>query len=231
MSNNVNNTTFPGLFDLLAPHSCRGCGQIGHVLCDRCKNYIFANHQPLCPHCKAITKSGQCEQCKDLPPVFIVGERSGLLGNIVHDYKYHSIRSLAKPLAELMHEVLPPTDTPSVIVPLPTIDRHIRSRGFDHTKLIAKRLAKLQGSSCTTQSLLIRTRNTTQVGTNRTTRINQAANAYALRPNTTISSSTTYILLDDVWTTGASMRACIEKLQQAGASQIIVALLTLSRIG
>ena len=230
MPNNVKNTTFPGLFDLLAPHSCRGCGQIGHVLCTRCKNYILSNHKALCPHCKAPTKAGQCRHCKNLPPTFVIGERSGLLGDIVHDYKYRSIRSLARPLAELMYEILPPTDTPSVVVPLPTIERHIRSRGFDHTKLIAKHLANLQGPKCTTKPLLIRTKDTTQVGTNRTTRINQATSAYSVAPRTVINPNTTYILLDDVWTTGASMRACIEKLQQAGATQIIVALLSLSRI-
>ena len=230
MPNNVKNTTFPGLFDLLAPHSCRGCGQIGHVLCNRCKNYILSNHEAICPHCKVPTKAGRCEHCKDLPPTFIIGERSGLIGNIVHDYKYHSIRSLARPLAELMHEFLPPINTSSVIIPLPTIDHHIRTRGFDHTKLIAKHLAKLQGPNCTAKPLLIRTKNTTQVGTNRTTRLYQAANAYAIKPNITVNSNITYILLDDVWTTGASMRACIEKLQQAGANQIIIALLSLSRL-
>ena len=230
MSNNVNNTTFPSILDLIAPHSCRGCGQIGHVLCDRCKNYILSSHTPLCPHCKSPTKAGRCNHCKDLPPTFIVGERSGLLGDIIHDYKYHSIRSLAKPLAELMHQCLPPLDSQSIIIPLPTIDRHVRARGFDHTKLIAKHLVKLRKPYCTTQSLLIRTKDTTQVGTNRSTRINQATSAYTIASNTKIDPQTTYILLDDVWTTGASMRACVKKLQQAGATKIIIALLSLSRI-
>ena len=45
-----------------------------------------------------------------------------------------------------------------------------------------------------------------------------------------INPDTTYILLDDVWTTGASMQSAIKKLQQAGASKIIVAILSLSRI-
>ncbi|MBR3115773.1 ComF family protein [Candidatus Saccharibacteria bacterium] len=230
MPNIVKITTFPNLLDLLTPHSCRGCGQIGCILCDRCKKHIISTHQSLCPNCKSPTHFGKCLNCPDLPPVYIIGERTGLLSDIVHDYKYHSIRALAHPLAELMHTFLPQPDTPSVTVPLPTIDRHIRARGFDHTKLIAKHLAKLQGPHCTTQSLLIRTKNTTQVGTNRTTRINQAADAYAIAPHTTIDNHTTYILLDDVWTTGASMRACIEKLRHAGAQRITIALLSLSRL-
>lgn len=230
MPNTVKNTTFPGLFDLLAPHSCRGCGHIGSVLCDRCKNYIKDSHQAICPHCKNTTKSGKCPNCPDLPPTYTIGERSGLLGDIIHDYKYHSIRALAHPLASLMHDFLPPQNTPSIIVPLPTIDRHIRSRGFDHTKLIARHLSKLEGPHCTTEELLVRTKNTTQVGTDRSTRITQASSAYALARHAPIDPSLTFILLDDVWTTGASMRACIKILQQAGVSKIILALLSLSRL-
>ena len=230
MQNIVKNTTLPNLFDLLIPHSCRGCGQIGTVLCDRCKLYIKTNHQAVCPHCKSPTESGKCSNCPDLPPIYVIGERSGLLGNIVHDYKYKSIRALARPLAELMHEFLPLQDAPSVIIPLPTIDKHVRSRGFDHIKLIAKYLAKLKASNCASRQLLIRTNNTTQVGTDRATRILQATNAYAIAPHATIDPQTTYILLDDVWTTGASMHACIKILQQAGVSKIILALLTLSRL-
>ena len=230
MPNIVKNTTFPGLFDLLTPHSCRGCGQIGNVLCERCKNHIKAHHQIICPCCKTPTKSGKCPNCPDLPPTYIVGERSGLLGTIVHDYKYNSIRALSKPLAELMYTFLPPTNKPTIIIPLPTIDRHIRARGFDHTKLIAKHLSKLKGRACKSEQILIRARDTTQVGTNRLTRIAQAANAYSLAHQAHIKPNTTYILLDDVWTTGASMRACTEILKKAGASNLIIALLALSNL-
>ncbi|MBQ3432799.1 ComF family protein, partial [Candidatus Saccharibacteria bacterium] len=219
-----------GLLGLIMPHSCRGCGQIGYALCNRCKNHIISQHQAICPLCKSSTTNGHCANCNNLPPAFIIGERSGLLGNIVHDYKYHSIRALATPLAELMHEFIPPSINPSVIVPLPTIDRHIRTRGFDHTKLIAKHLAKLRGPHCKMQSLLIRSSNTTQVGTDRATRVSQASNAYAIAPNAIIAPNTTYILLDDVWTTGASMQACVKKLRQAGAHEIAIALLSLSRL-
>ena len=41
MPNIVKNTTLPSLLDILAPHSCRGCGRIGNVLCNRCKNNII----------------------------------------------------------------------------------------------------------------------------------------------------------------------------------------------
>ena len=45
-----------------------------------------------------------------------------------------------------------------------------------------------------------------------------------------VSSGAKYLLVDDVWTTGASMKAAVKKLQEAGARKIIVGLLALSRL-
>lgn len=229
MPNNVKNTTIISLLDVLAPHSCRGCGLIGRPLCDRCKKYILDLQHPICPNCKSTAIPPKCPHCPDLPPSYVAGERSGLLASIVHDYKYHSIRALAKPLAEIMYHALPISiqSEKSRLVPLPTIPSHIRSRGFDHTLLIARYLSRL--TTIPIDPILRRARNTVQVGTDQKTRQNQAAQAYYLTTNS-LDPNTTYLLFDDVWTTGASMRACVKKLRQAGANHISIAILALSRI-
>ena len=230
MLNIVKNTTITSILDLLAPHSCRGCGHVSTILCDRCKKYILDSQRNVCPHCKNKNPTGDCPHCPDLPPTFIGGERTGLLGDLIKSYKYQSIRALAHPLAEIIHHALPNTTNQTYLVPLPTISRHIRTRGFDHTALIAKHLAMLQGPNCHFYPLLTRTNNTTQVGQDQTTRLRQASSAYAVSPKFTINPSATYILLDDVWTTGASMLAALKKLQQAGAKDIKLALLSLNRL-
>ena len=226
MPNIVKNTTIIGPFDLLAPHSCRGCGLIGKPLCDCCKKNIINNHQNICPVCHQLNPTGKCSNCQSLPPTFIVGHRDDLIGTLVHDFKYDSLRALALPLAEIIHHILPTTDN-SIIVPLPTIGRHIRERGFSHTDLLAKKLAKLHPHS-TALPLLTRTKNTIQVGSSRKTRIANASSTYGLAPKAKIDPSAAYILLDDVWTTGASMQSAYAVLKQAGASKIILALLARS---
>lgn len=229
MLNIVKNTTFPGLFDLIAPHSCRGCGCLGQPLCDCCKKNIINNSCNFCPSCKQLKTGGKCPSCKALPPTFFVGERSGLLNQIIHDYKYHSIRALAPQLAKLLATKLP-NNLPknSIIVPLPTATNHIRSRGFDHTKRIALCLAKQKHIK--TKSIFLRTKNTVQVGADRKARLTQAEHAFTINPKTKIDQTATYILFDDVWTTGASMNAAVKKLQQAGAKKIIISLLAVSRL-
>ena len=230
MLKNVKTTTHISLLDLIAPHSCRGCGQIGKALCDRCKNNIIANHQDFCPKCKAAKTSNVCHQCHDLPPTFIGGERTGLLANIVHDYKYQSIRSLAHPLADIISSAIPPLGGLVFIVPLPTISRHIRERGFDHTLLLAKYLANIKGANYQVCPILRRRTNSIQVGTKRTTRLHQASQAYRISPHAIINPHATYLLLDDVWTTGASLRAARTLLQQNSITNTAFAILSVSRL-
>lgn len=230
MANIVKNTTLPGLFDLIAPHSCRGCGRIGAALCDRCKNYIISEHAAYQP-----------DLPDDLPPTFVLGHRTGLTGTLIHDLKYHSARALARSLAELLDATLPEIRGRVVIVPLPTSTKHIRARGLDHTLLIAKHLAKLRGYHL--EKILIRARNTTQVGATAAERQNQAASAYAVHPRfapltsqnpnstssrhpaKTLDPKTTYLLLDDVWTTGSSMLAALKKFRTLGPQKIQLVLL------
>ena len=230
MSFIVKNTTFPGLLDLIAPHSCRSCKRTGEALCDRCKNNIITEFSNYCPNCKTYSPTDKCLKCKSLPPTFVIGSRSGLIGTLVHDFKYNSNRALVRPLAEIINSIIPQIDGNITIVPLPTINRHIRERGLDHTLLIAKHLAKIRGSHYHTSPIIIRAQNTVQVGSDRKTRIHQASLAYSINPKFTIDKNTTYLLFDDVWTTGASIKNATKILRKAGAKKIIIVILAVSQI-
>ncbi len=230
MSNIVKNTTLPGLLDLLAPHSCRGCGYTGTPLCRRCKKNIVSAYQHFCPNCKTKNNTASCKKCSNLPPIYVVGERSDLIGLLIQDFKFHSVRALARPLAEILNKIIPPLDGPVQIVPLPTIGRHIRERGLDHTFLIAKNFAHLRNKNFTVNKLLVRNKNTIQVGSDKNTRLIQAKDAYRLKENIPVDPNTTYLLLDDVWTTGASIKSALKKLRDAGAQNFIIAILAVSRL-
>ena len=230
MPNIVKNTTITSLFDLIAPHSCRGCGRMGNPLCDRCKKYILKNHINYCPNCKAKNPTGKCRHCHDLPTIFVVDQRDSLIGELIYDYKFNSNRSLAYPLAEILNSILPKINGKVSIVPLPTNTKHIRARGLDHTLLIAKKLARIRGKNYRVERILIRKNNTVQVGSNEKERKEQASRAYETAKNACIDQDTTYLLLDDIWTTGASMTSALKKLRETGAQKIVIAILAVNRL-
>lgn len=198
MSFDVKITTKMSIFDLIAPYSCRGCGRLGELLCERCKKHIISAEK------------------RDF--VYAVGRREGVLMQLTEDYKFKSIRRTAGVLAELVDAVLPEDLGPDVvIVPLPTIARHIRERGFDHTLKLARALSKRRGWKV--ERLLKRINKTVQVGQDARTRAAQAKRAYEFSGE--IEPEKTYLLLDDVWTTGATMRAAKKLLEKNGAKQVL----------
>lgn len=222
-------TTILNPLDLIAPHSCRGCGHLSEALCDCCKKHIISAKNDLCPLCKSKLNNHRCPKCKNLPPIFYIGERKDLLATLVHDFKYDSVRTIGVKFAEILNETLPKKlPKNSILVPLPTSTKHIRERGFDHTLFITKRLAKMRNLKLA--KLLLRAKNTVQVGANKQARESQANSAYEVDPKISIVKNATYILFDDVWTTGASMQAALKKLREAGAKNFIIVLLAVNRL-
>jgi len=149
----------------------------------------------------------------------VVGWRKGVLAKLVSDLKYKFVRACSNVLAELLDNAIPENafnDKDVIVVPLPTIGKHIRERGLDHTLLLAKKLAKRRGWRV--EQLIQRATDTVQVGTSAAERQKQAASTYVIERK--IDPDKRYLLLDDVWTTGASMQSAAKVFQQAGAKKL-----------
>lgn len=104
------------------------------------------------------------------------------------------------------------------LVPLPTIRKHIRERGFDHIKLLCKK------TGLPFEEALKRRGNTVQVGASSEQRQKQAKEAYFAGD----ISDKRYLLVDDVWTTGSSMLAACEAMQNAGSKNLAIAVIARS---
>ncbi len=224
----VKNTTKCGVLDLLCPYHCRGCGELGAVLCECCKNDIIQENLNHCPKC-GKTILNKCDECKMLPflVTYVVGYRDELIGALAEEYKFFGVRKLGRPLAEILDEILPDFATEVSIVPLPTIRKHVRERGVDHTLKIARILAKKRGWKV--EQLIVREKNTVQLGANEEKRRAQAKEAFSFRGE--INLSRTYLLFDDIWTTGASMIQAGKILNKNGAKKIVAVVLATNRKG
>ena len=259
MGFDVKITTFPHMLNVLLPYHCRGCGRIGEPLCECCKK-----------NTGGAMRIFKGDAQDDLKEVYAVGKREGVLKKLVVGYKYQSRCGFAPVLAELVAKAISPELKNAVIVPLPTIDRHIRQRGFDHTLKLAKELARITGFKYV--PLLRRINDTVQVGTDEETRKKQAEEAYefnndlfashrlipsprvsrataraaALRTTQKASSLNSFataqkdfslnsyapiLLLDDIWTTGASMKAGARKIREAGFADVYGVVIATGLIG
>lgn len=242
----VKNTIIKWIMELICPYTCRGCGELGEILCECCKKYIkkgeltgprkdvFQGEKRENRVKKEDERQRQREEkilmtrksgkvvlegeMGRIREMYVAGAREEFLGELVKEYKYKAVRDLGEDLGEILAEVVPCL-VEAAVVPLPTIRRHIRERGFDHMRIIGEKIAEIKGWEFS--EILERKNNTVQVGANEEVRKKQAEQAYRLKKGERLEPEKQYILVDDVWTTGASMRAAAEVLWQAGARKII----------
>jgi ComF family protein len=148
-----------------------------------------------------------------------VARRADALEKLINAYKFENAIAAHRFLGDLLLARLPDLPANAVIVPVPTINNHVRQRGYDHMQLIAKYVARKRGVR---SSFLLRRRTTThQRDASRADRERQAAEAYAVHGS--IDPAVPYLILDDVATTGATLRYAARVLREAGAETIWMA--------
>ena len=216
--------------DLSQALVCRKCwNQVvpfqGEV-CSRC-GYAFAslNLQVLSPLC------GSCR--RDYFQFDFARSYSNFqdpLKEIIHQFKYRAHPSLARPLAGLLFSVYRShlqEFSSDVVAPVPLHKSRERERGFNQSLLLARtfsHLADLPLRPC----LLARRRATQiQAGLSRRARRLNLAGAFSLLQKGEVTGKS-ILLIDDVFTTGATVNECARLLKGNGAQRVNV--LTLARV-
>lgn len=214
---NVKSTMVEKLLDLVAPHYCCSCGQIGSLLCEGCKYDITSEPFEGCLLCGGIMAGNSCATCQMVvEKTWCGGERSGALERLINRYKFEYAKAAHEPLGDIILAALPELPPSTAIVPIPTVRAHVRQRGYDHTLLIARYIAAKRGLKV--YPVLRRRTNSVQRGANRATREAQAKVAYKV--DGVVSAGVPYLLIDDVVTTGATLTHAAKALKDIGAVTI-----------
>ena len=134
---------------------------------------------------------------------------------------------LAKPLARLVYlktiDILKAADA---VIPVPLHRKRLWTRRYNQATLLARELTKLlkdkeeQITPVLTQ-ILIRKKETAPQGSTLKSRYTNVHNAFRIKNNTQILGKS-IVLIDDVYTTGATLKACARTLKRAGAKEIFV---------
>jgi ComF family protein len=236
-------SVFAGLIDLAFPPSCMTCSAPlpegeGPHLCPDCAVGIGFIASPLCVRC-GIPFSGAagedhlCGECIDREPPFTlaraVGRYEGTLLEAIHQFKYRGKVAVGEMLAEMMACHTYPAFSPaeySLVIPVPLHTRRLRQRMFNQSVVLARRVAKRHGLSLDVTALRRSIFTEPQVNLGREERTKNVRGAFVLTAPARIEGKR-IILVDDVYTTGSTIRECCRVLVNGGAAE--VAVLTLAR--
>jgi len=244
------------LANALFPGRCMGCGDLydrcpagrenaadftaalAPHFCPRCRCQWTPVGSPLCRRCGMVFKSREgedhlCGRCLERPGVFTKARAAGIydqsLRIAIQAFKFKARVQLAAPLGRQLYGTFRQHWSDGdidLIAPVPLHQQRFRRRGFNQAYLLIAGW-RLSGETVIVRDLLMRHRATTpQTGLDRRQRRSNLNNAFSMyRPGQ--STGRRVLLVDDVFTTGATAEACARVLLRDGAARVDV--LTLAR--
>ncbi|MBI5874893.1 MAG: ComF family protein [Deltaproteobacteria bacterium] len=223
--------------NLLLPQICPLCAEDADDgrFCQRCFAGIRLITGPICPCCGMPFVSQEntehlCGRCIIKEPPFeaarSAGVYKGVLLEAIHRFKYNGKTSLAKPLIKIIADMFP-ANACGLIVPVPLHKTRLKERGFNQSLLLAKGLAKIYNLPIDYLNLKRIRATDHQANLKGKDRLTNVMGAFAVQDKAAFQDKK-ILLIDDVYTTGATITECSKVLKKAGAKGIDV--LTLARV-
>lgn len=218
-----------GVLSLLYPLRCEICGELQEpVVCGRCAAGFKRIVEPYCRQCglpfdPLAHSDVHCADCREEPPPFDAARAAGIYGEglrrAIHQYKYDGVRALAIPLADFITQTVSLPFPPDCLCPVPLHPARERMRGYNQSLLLAEELGR-RWEIPVIPEMLARTVNTTpQMQLPADERRRNVRGAFTVTGD---AQGRSVALVDDVFTTGSTIRECSHVLKRTGAARVLV---------
>lgn len=214
---------------LIFPVECLGCGREGAYLCAQCLASIPLVDYFVCPVCQRPSKNGlTCESCLNKSHIngltFATDYQNPLVRKSIVTLKYNLVKDLTQPLASLMITVLKNSNfeqviKPDLVISVPLHPKRLADRGFNQSDILAKIICQEFGWNFN-PAVLKRIRATkSQTDLTGQARWENVKNIFRVTTPKIIKNKN-IILVDDVYTTGATLEEAAKTLKKYGAKTV-----------
>jgi ComF family protein len=215
------------LLSLIVPPLCVACRDpvlSGAALCCDCRSRLVMLPDPRCRRCGApgASASTVCRECRGrrfgFDQAWSAFAYEGVARRAVASLKLRGAVAVTRTMADELASRAPPAFLRGFLVPVPAHHRRRRRHGFNQAKAIAVALGHQTGL-CVSDPLEREGRGVPQVGLPRSARLVNAGASVRLRKGA--AAPALAVLVDDVYTTGATLDACAKALRAAGSSEVL----------
>jgi ComF family protein len=219
---------FDGILEFIYPSVCLVCkSYIGNagLICDRCWIKVDYLDLPVCGNCgQQINSDLKCTACsgEESFPVVALGQYIDPLKEIIHQFKYSHFRNLGYILGEKLidkHATIITKAKPDIIISVPLHSYRLRSRGFNQAADLADKISDCLDIQVDHHSLvkLKRTRDQARLDS-RSRKVNLRGSFGVINNELT---DRRVLIMDDVMTTGSTIREVKMTLESAGARPVM----------
>lgn len=215
--------------DFLLPHICPCCHSIiqSPGLCASCWKSITFLTDPLCQLCgdrMMVSNENICRICLDAPPFFnshsAIFQYGPLPRKLIFGLKYGRQRHLLPFLATLALPLVL-RKNPDYIIPVPLHKSKLASRGLNQAAVLGQYISIYSGIKMLPCTLIRPFKGKSQGYQTAMQRRENVENAFSCQGASMIKlHDARLLIIDDVYTTGATLNACSLALRQAGARHI-----------
>ncbi len=196
--------------DLIFPATCGNCGRVDYRFCAACLLEL--------EQLDLDTSPSSLEDSAGLNALIATGKHQSLLGRAVQAFKYEGARELARPLADRLIKTLQRTDWQiDAVAPVPLFADREAERGYNQSSLLSQQIVATTGFKHSVDCLK-RIRDTRQQA-----RLSQAERLLNVRAAFAANEDLrgrSVLLVDDVATTGSTLRECANALRAKGAAAV-----------
>ena len=196
-------------------------------------------YPPLCQACgtRLSENAGLCTKCIQAIQKNEYGiaacDYEGALKEALHKFKYSGVLSPLKALSPILLEFIEKnidTENIDAIIPIPLYHAKLRERGFNQSRLLSIPISKRYNIPIS-GNILIKTKPTSpQSNLNRKERLKNLKGAFTVKKNALLTGKRV-LLVDDVYTTGATIDEASRVLMKAGVSNIKIVTLAKGLLG
>ena len=197
-------------------------------ICSKCRHDIEPNNKKICKKCGQPTDNarGYCFECKSTKWYFKVARApmlySGGIVKLIHKFKEKEALYLARPIAKMMcDEIVANNMEFECVTFVPMHKMKKFKRGYNQSELLAKEIAKNFKVPCISKAIVKIKQTKSQAKLNYKERQTNLSSAFECNKPELIKGRS-ILLVDDIFTTGATTNECAKTLYNAGAKEISV---------